>query len=949
MRRESRLLERDREFGFVQLALRQAMSGDGAVLAFEGAGGLGKTSLLQSLRGAAEGEGFMVLHARGSELERDFPWTVVRQLFERLLAADAAGTGDGAVLTGPAALIRTLFDYDQEHHHGGLASLGEDELYAAVHGLYWLCCNLSARRPLLLVIDDAQWADRFSLHFISYLINRLEGESVLVALAHAPAPSSHDAAQDLIMSARTSPLATVARLAPLSADAAREVISAQLGVAPHESVVSRCMEITEGNPLHLIELAKEMSVRGLLPTASAVPRIRLLSPTSIAWDVRRSIGRLPEAAVTLAHATAVLDTDAAPQHSVDVAGLDDNRADEAAKYLRDAGLLRAGTPYAFRSSVARHVVYADMTTQQRHLAHRRAAASLHAADADSATVAEHICRTGPGVPPWAVRVLRSASSQAVRTGQPATAVRYLRRALAEPAPETSRAHLLAQLGSAELLARDRAAVGHLAEAVHHSPEREVSRAVRSDLALALAATGRYAEAADVARQARGAAAERDDAVATRARLIEPVLSRMARGGARTTVASDLPSGATRAHAAVQAWSRGLPVGRVARFAGAAVADGVRLPDQDMELPPVSLAAWMLAQCDDLPAAEQVLAQVVRQASRDGRLLTQTTAESMRARVLLDTGRLTEAETVARSVLRDHHATSLTLVGVPVAAAVLVHCLIETDRSAEAEELLKATGLAGTLPDAAPFVPLRLARGRLSIRLARDDDGLQELLACRALALAEGWLYPSATAEYLTDAARALAVTGSVRAARDLVLEEVNRCRAFGAARPLAVALRTLAGVTGDKGLARLEDADRLLEDLPDALERARTLVELGSALRRAGHRVQARQPLTAGLELAHSIGAATVAGAARSELRLAGTRLARIGGGLCTALTPAEERVAQKAAEGLSNKEISRELYVSVKTVEWHLGQVYAKLGIAKRSELPRVLVLDEAPVRRSS
>ncbi|WP_308405027.1 AAA family ATPase [Streptomyces sp. B93] len=948
MRRENRLLERDRELGFVQSALQQAMGGDGAVLAFEGAGGLGKTSLLQSLRVAAQTQGFTVLHARGSELERDFPWTVVRQLFERLLAADPTGTGDGAALTGPAALIRTLFDYDQDHHSGGLAALGDDELYATVHGLYWLCCNLSARQPLLLVVDDAQWADRFSLHFISYLINRLEGESVLVALAHCPAPSAHDAAQDLIMSARASPLATVARLAPLSEGAAREVLTTQLGTAPHDSVVHRCMEITEGNPLHLTELAKEMALRGLPPTASAVPRLRLLSPTSIAWDIRRSIGRLPEPAVALAQATAVLDTDAAPQHSADVAGLDESGADEAAKYLRDAGLLRSGTPYAFHSSVARHVVYADMTAQQRHQAHRRAAASLHAADADPAAVAEHVCRTGPGVPPWAVRVLRSASSQAVHTGQPVTAVRYLRRALAEPTPDPARAHLLAQLGSAELLARDRAAVGHLAEAIHHSRDREVIRAVRPELALALAADGRYPEAVDVARQSCGTDGPQD-AVTTRARLIERVLTRMSRGGSRATPAYDLPPGAVRAHAAVEAWSRGLPVGRVARFAGAAVADGVRLPDQDVELPPVSLAAWMLAQCDDLPAAEQVLTRVARQASRHGRLLTATTAESMRARVLLDTGRLAEAETVARSVLRDHHATDLTPVGVPVAAAVLVHCLIETDRPAEAEELLKATGLDGTLPDAAPFVPLRLARGRLSIRLARDEDGLQELLACRALALAEGWLYPSATTEYLTDAARALAVTGSVRAARALVLEEVNRCRAFGAARPLAVALRTLASVTSDKGLARLEDADRLLEDVPDTLERARTLVELGSALRRAGHRTQARQPLTAGLELAHGIGAATVAAAARSELRLAGTRLSRVGDGLCTALTPAEERVAQKAAEGLSNKEISRELYVSVKTVEWHLGQVYAKLGIAKRSELPRVLALDGPPVRRSS
>lgn len=907
----------------------------------EGPRGLGKTSLLRSLRDEAAAQGFKVLHARGNELERSFPWAVVRQLFERSVTADCADADEGAPLSGPATLITALFDYDRLSPPSTLTA-GGDELYSIVHGLYWLCCNFSARQPLLLVIDDVQWADSCSLHFISYLANRLENESILIALAQAPGKIQDDVTQDLVVAACATPLATAVRLAPLSADAVREIITTTLGSPPHDAVLRVCMGITEGNPLHLTELVKEMAARGVQPVESSVPRIRLLAPALLAWDIRRHISQLPEAAVALAGAVAVLDTRAEPRHSAAVAGLREREVSEAIGCLRDAQILRTGVPYSFWSPIARHVIYADMAARERGVAHCRAAASLHAVEAEPATVAEHLCRTDPGALPWAVDVLSTAAHQALTAGHPYTAVRYLRRALAESTPEPLGARLLAALGFAELRARDRSAVEHLDEALRRTQDPDVGRAARSDLALAFAASGRYEEALGAARAACG---EEEDAGADRApgqaRAIEAILLRSIRsggaGGEQRTVAP--AEAAERAHSAVEAWSRGRCVTRVARLAGSAVAVDIRLPGGDVELPPPSIAAWMLMQCDRLPAAEHVLTQVVRQASGAGHLLAAATAESLRARLLLDTGRLSEAETTARSLLRDHHATSLTPISTPVAAATLVHCLIETGRPEEAEEFLAAGGFGHKLPDAAPFVPLRMARGRLRIRLDRPDEGLRELIECREISLSEGWLYPSAASEYLGDAVRALAVGRSARDARALACEEVERSRAFGAARPLAVALRALAGLSGGPGgVARLEEADRLLAALPDTLERARTLVELGAALRRAGNRTEARQQLTAGMKLAQRIGASHVEGVARSELRLAGTRLAKVGVGPSTALTPAEERVARKAADGLSNKEISQALYVTVKTVEWHLGQVYAKLGIARRAELPQVL-----------
>lgn len=96
------------------------------------------------------------------------------------------------------------------------------------------------------------------------------------------------------------------------------------------------------------------------------------------------------------------------------------------------------------------------------------------------------------------------------------------------------------------------------------------------------------------------------------------------------------------------------------------------------------------------------------------------------------------------------------------------------------------------------------------------------------------------------------------------------------------------------------------------------------------------------MEVAHRIGAHALESTAGSELRLAGVRLARASQDRAS-LTPAEERVVYKAAAGLSNREISQALFVTVKTVEWHLSQAYAKLGIAKRAELSRVLTSEAA------
>jgi DNA-binding NarL/FixJ family response regulator len=170
-------------------------------------------------------------------------------------------------------------------------------------------------------------------------------------------------------------------------------------------------------------------------------------------------------------------------------------------------------------------------------------------------------------------------------------------------------------------------------------------------------------------------------------------------------------------------------------------------------------------------------------------------------------------------------------------------------------------------------------------------------------------------------------------------DDLERARRWGAASGIGIALRAVA-LTDDRAdpVALLREAIGVLEDSPARLEHARALTDLGAALRRANRRSEARTALDEALDLATRANARAVAERARTELRAAGGRSSRPAGSGITALTASERRVAELAAEGLSNPEIAQALYVTRKTVETHLGHVYRKLGISGRGRLARAM-----------
>jgi DNA-binding NarL/FixJ family response regulator len=142
----------------------------------------------------------------------------------------------------------------------------------------------------------------------------------------------------------------------------------------------------------------------------------------------------------------------------------------------------------------------------------------------------------------------------------------------------------------------------------------------------------------------------------------------------------------------------------------------------------------------------------------------------------------------------------------------------------------------------------------------------------------------------------------------------------------------------DDAIGLLEQSVAELERSPDALELARSRIDLGAALRRAGRRSDALDPLRAGLDSASRCGADAVAERGRDELHLAGARPRRDAASGRDALTPGELRVATLAAAGRTNKEVAQELFVSLRTVETHLTHAYQKLDIGSRGELGEAL-----------
>jgi predicted ATPase len=417
-------------------------AGEPRVVLVEGPAGIGKTGLLAEARRLAGERSVTALGARGTQLEQDYPFGVVSQLFESELAA----TGDGSA----AAAARALLD----RVDGGA---GEGSL-PVLQGLYRLAVSVSERGPVVLLVDDLQWCDRASLRFVAYLARRLEGLGV--GVLGAVRTGELDVVADLVDPLRHEAGAVVLRPEPLSQDAVGELVSARLGRAA-PLFVTACHRTTSGNPLLLTQLVHALESTGVPPDASHADLVVAVGSRAVASMVLLRVRRLPAQVAAVARAAAVLG-DGAPLPMVAVlAGLPEPDTAAGLAALARADMVRDEHPVAFVHPLVREALYQDVSAAERGLAHERAAELLLAAGAADEKVAAHLLLAPPRGDGSRAALLASAARAAAARGAVESAQTYLRRALDEPPAGSERDELEAALAD---LDPDASQVGRKSEA-----------------------------------------------------------------------------------------------------------------------------------------------------------------------------------------------------------------------------------------------------------------------------------------------------------------------------------------------------------------------------------------------------------------------------------------------------------------------------------------------------
>ena len=380
------LLERGEELARVESALARARAGRGSFVVVEGPAGIGKTALVTAVRDQAAAAGMRVLRARGAELERDFAFGVVRQLFEPPLYEASPAERDD-LLQGSAGTAGALLGLPHAAPALTAPYGGVDPSFAILHGLYWMCANLAAQRPLCIVVDDAHGADTASLRYLAFLLPRLDELDAALVIATRPREPGADA--DLLAALTTDPSAEIIRLAPLTRAALAQFLETALDTAPDPVFVEACLRATRGTPLLLRELVSALVEEGISPDADSARRVERIGALTIGRWLRLRLRRLPEPCGRLARALSILEESGLAQ-AARLAGLDESEAADAADQLAAAGILEPGRPLMFVHPVVRTGIYSELSSSERAQSHR-GAAELLAAEPGRVSASRSIC------------------------------------------------------------------------------------------------------------------------------------------------------------------------------------------------------------------------------------------------------------------------------------------------------------------------------------------------------------------------------------------------------------------------------------------------------------------------------------------------------------------------------------------------------------------------------
>jgi DNA-binding CsgD family transcriptional regulator len=919
------LVERERELAVIAEGIDHIRGGCGRVLVIEAVAGQGKTALVEAAARLAEDTaGVRVLRVRARHLEAAAPYQVLR----RLLAPVVKTRGGPHGLTAAAAFAAPLFTPDS------LLVPGVD------YGCQSLLTAESASDPLLIAVDDAHWADADSLRVLAELADDLRDDPVLLIVAARP--GENPAAQGLLARLATAEVATLLNPAPLTEAGVHKVLTTAFGSPPDPALTRICAQASGGNVFYLREIIRPLLAAGRAPDAVTADEVELGGPATLARTVRGRLSQLGPDGVRLARAAATLGDDSALEHVAAVAGLPPARAGAEATRLVAAAILNRAEPIAFPHPLIRAAVEHDAPPGAIGALHVLAADVLRRYGASSRRIVQHLAAAPPAASEPTCRQLLAEAQADLAAGSTTVAHRLLSRALAEPPPVALRPAVLLALAQAERAEGEPAAAReHLTEVVE-SGDRPVSVAALWELLELLI---EMHDLKAVAREHRRALAaqpygDTQEEVRLRALLLAHAGTGLLTDPPGALVEGDLDQLPARTGdervllvcAAVH--RRGMAGGQEKVFVEhlrRAVRDLPEAPALGHRDVIAALeGAAYLAATEAMDEADDVLTRILPAVARLRGIAPDLQAEWNNRTILnlVRRGRFEEALALldgAESFAR-RHALTLHLQMVSYARGMVA--LYRGDYAEAGALLLRAPLGHGTM---AALGELLSGRPDAALRLLAQAayEVSPEAPAREAEILFEPHLIASHAHNALHHEADARA-----EANRELAIR-----RRHGPAFRLALALHRRARFAPPReAVTLLAEAVQVCAETPRLPVQARVLAGHGAALRRAGHLTEARVQLAAALDLTDRLGMTRLRERVVVDLHAAGGRIRRTRTTGAEALTDSQRAVAVRAAQGLTNRRIAGEMYVSVKTVETHLAAAYRKLGVASRRELPAVL-----------
>lgn len=882
------LIGRDRETTRIAAQLGEIRAGRGAALMLQGEAGIGKTALLEWAAGQAEE--MRVLRATGIESELELAFSGLAELCLPLL-----GRLDEIPAPQRGAL-RAAFALD--------AARPGDRFVLAMATASLLQAE-ARERPVLAVIDDAQWLDRASADAFRFMIRRLHGGPI-----------------GTLVAARTGEFdlrgVDTVELAGLPEESALSLLRERGDLAPE--VAARIVAVTGGNPLALEEIVPELGPDEL------TGRRPLADPPRVGPSLERVFARRLERLTGEARETLLLASVGAAHP---LSAIHDQLSDGGLAHAEDSGFLRIVEDHiVFRHPLVRSAVYHSAVPSAQRAAHRKLADSL-----EGEARAWHLAAAAVGIDGDAASALELAGKEnRSRSGYGPAAAAFRRSAELTGVGEkrAGRLYLAAEAATeAGLVALASEAIAE-AERIDPDVRRRAELSYLRGLLLIHASE----DATEVFASA-GRSIARDDP--ERAALMlswasEAAIYRREWSDAHqlATEASELVHGSGSLAEFWATWMAGVALTELGRSEPAAAAlqeavavfrDSPAYADDPRLLANFSVALMYL---DDFPQGLVEAESAASAARQQGALPTMLFASSF--------------ELVARVVLGDWDRAR--------ADAGELHAVaLDIDNLSEHDDFVWTQAyVAAARGEAERYAPLnKLVDPRRDARVALCG-GLLALgrdAPAEAVAVLQEHVQPGRRAGYADpdmspfDLAEALIRMGEEEEAEELLGSyEPMRGRAWvgaGLAR-----CRALVGANGFEALyARSRSA---LDSIGFVFEVARTDLYLGETLRRKRRRGEAREPLARALAAFERLGAAPWAGRARAGLRAAGAATESIGAAAPGALSERERQVAEAAATGKTNKEIAADLFLSHRTVELHLGAAFRKLGIRRRTELAHVI-----------